>query len=82
MMVIIDLMTALMGVSMGFLAFLVIGGISGASTWIFYPSKSSGPGLIKLLLAVFLGFIAALDARVAERYFCLLPRGLYLYGFS
>jgi uncharacterized membrane protein YeaQ/YmgE (transglycosylase-associated protein family) len=82
MMVIIDLMTTLMGVSMGFLAFLVIGGISGASTWIFYPGKSSGPGLIKLLLAVFLGFIAALASSYLGQYFGLFQSGQMLEWLS
>jgi len=58
-MAIIDLMTALMGVSMGFLAFLVVGGISGASAWIFYPGQSNRPKPGRLLLTAFLGFIAA-----------------------
>jgi uncharacterized membrane protein YeaQ/YmgE (transglycosylase-associated protein family) len=58
-MAIIDLMTALMGVSMGFLAFLLIGGISGLSSWVFYPGQSGAPNPGKLLLAAFLGFIAA-----------------------
>jgi uncharacterized membrane protein YeaQ/YmgE (transglycosylase-associated protein family) len=82
MMVIIDLMTALMGVSMGFLAFIVIGGISGASTWIFYPGKSNGPGWRKLPLAVFLGFIAALVSSYIGQYFGLFQSGQMLEWLS
>ena len=81
-MVIIDLMTALMGVSMGFLAFLVIGGISGASAWIFYPGKSNGPGLGKLLLAAFLGFITALASSYFGQYFGLFQSGQMLEWLS
>jgi uncharacterized membrane protein YeaQ/YmgE (transglycosylase-associated protein family) len=81
-MVIIDLMTALMGVSMGFLAFLVIGGISGASAWIFYPGKSNGRGLRKLLLAAFLGFIAALASSYLGQYFAIFQSGQMLEWLS
>ena len=81
-MVIIELMTALMGVSMGFLAFLMIGGISGASTWIFYPGKSKGLGLRKLLLAAFLGFIAALASSYLGQYFELFQAGQMLEWIS
>jgi uncharacterized membrane protein YeaQ/YmgE (transglycosylase-associated protein family) len=82
MMVIIDLMTALMGVSMGFLAFIVIGGISGASAWIFYPGKSSGPGFRKLPLAAFLGFTAALASSYLGQYFGLFQSGQMLEWLS
>jgi uncharacterized membrane protein YeaQ/YmgE (transglycosylase-associated protein family) len=81
-MVIIELMTALMGVSMGFLAFLMIGGISGASTWIFYPRKSKGAGLRKLLLAAFLGFLAALTSSYLGQYFGLFQSGQMLEWLS
>ena len=68
-MVIIDLMTASMGVGMGFLAFLVIGGISGACAWGFYPgSKSRQKGLQKLLTAGFIGFLAAFAASYLGQY--------------
>jgi len=68
-MVIIDLMTASMGVGMGFLAFVVIGGISGACAWGFYPSaKSRQKGLQKLLTAAFIGFLAAFAASYLGQY--------------
>ena len=68
-MVIIDLMTVSMGVGMGFLAFLVIGGISGACAWGFYPgAKSRQKGLQKLLTAAFIGFLAAFAASYLGQY--------------
>jgi len=81
-MVIIDLMTALMGVSMGFLAFLMIGGISGASAWIFYPGQANRPKLEKLLLAAFLGFVAALGSSYLGQYFALFQSGQMLEWLS
>ena len=81
-MVIIELMTALMGVSMGFLAFLMIGGISGASTRIFYPGKSKGPGPVKLFLAGFLGFIAAAASAYLGQYAGFFQSGQMLEWLS
>ena len=81
-MVIIDLMTLLMGVSMGFLAFLVIGGISGASAWIFYPGQASRPKLGKPLLAAFLGFLAALASSYLGQYLGLFQSGQMLEWLS
>ena len=81
-MAIIDLMTALMGVSMGFLAFLVIGGISGASAWIFYPGRSSGSKPLKLLLVVFLGFIAAAASSYLGQYTGFFQSGQMLEWLS
>ena len=81
-MVIIELMTALMGVSMGFLAFLVIGGISGASAWIFYPGRFNGPGRRKLLLAAFLGFITALASSYLGQYLGIFQSGQMLEWLS
>jgi len=75
---IIDLMTLLMGVTMGFLAFLLIGGVSGASAWIFYPVSSSTPKLGKFLLASFLGFIAAAASSYLGQYFGLFQSGQML----
>jgi hypothetical protein len=81
-MAIIDLMTALMGVSMGFLAFLVIGGISGASAWIFYPGQSKGPKQVKLLLAVFLGFVTAFASSFIGQYLGFFQSGQILEWLS
>ena len=72
---IIDLMTLLMGVTMGFLAFLLIGGASSASAWIFYPSKPgvSKPG--KLLVAALLGFLAAAASSYLGQYLGFFQSG-------
>ena len=74
-MAIIDLMAALMGVSMGFLAFLVIGGISGASAWIFYPGASFGLKPGKILVAFLLGFIAAAASSYLGQYWGFFQSG-------
>ncbi|MFZ4379948.1 MAG: hypothetical protein ACOYN1_09345 [Polynucleobacter sp.] len=79
---IIDLMTLLMGVTMGFLAFLLIGGVSGASAWIFYPGSSSTPNLGKFLLASFLGFLAAAAGSYLGQYFGFFQSGQMLEWLS
>jgi len=82
-MVIIDLMTASMGVGMGFLAFLVIGGISGACAWGFYPgTKSRQKGLQKLLIAGFIGFLAAFAASYLGQYTNFFQAGQMLEWLS
>ena len=82
-MVIIDLMTALMGAGMGFLAFLVIGGISGACAWGFYPgTKSRQKGLHKLLTAGFIGFLAAFAASYLGQYTNFFQAGQMLEWLS
>jgi uncharacterized membrane protein YeaQ/YmgE (transglycosylase-associated protein family) len=78
-MVIIDLMTAFMGVTMGFLAFLLIGGVSGASAWIFYPGTSSrSPNPQRLLLPVLVGFIAAVSSSYLGQYLGFFQSGQML----
>jgi len=77
-MAIIDLMAALMGVSMGFLAFLVIGGISGVSAWIFYPGVSYGVKPGRILIAFLLGAIAAAASSYAGQYWDLFQSGQIL----
>ena len=77
-MAIIDLMTALMGVSMGFLAFLVIGGVSGVSSWIFYPGASGGVKPGRILMAFLLGSIAAAASSYAGQYWDLFQSGQIL----
>ena len=81
-MVIIDLMTLIMGVTMGFLAFLLIGGVSGACAWIFYPGRASGPKPLKLFLASFLGFIAAATSSYAGQYIGFFQSGQMLEWLS
>lgn len=71
-------MAALMGVSMGFLAFLVIGGISGASAWIFYPRASNGLKLGRILIAFLLGAIAAAASSYAGQFWDLFHSGQIL----
>ncbi|WP_281776809.1 hypothetical protein [Polynucleobacter sp. KF022] len=77
-MAIIDLMAALMGVSMGFLAFLVIGGISGVSAWIFYPGPSHGFRPWKILVVFFLGFAAAAASSFLGQYWGIFQSGQIL----
>ena len=78
-MVIIDLMAVFMGVTMGFLAFLLIGGVSGASAWIFYPGTSSGgPNPQKIFLSALLGFITAAVSSYLGQYFGVFQSGQML----
>jgi uncharacterized membrane protein YeaQ/YmgE (transglycosylase-associated protein family) len=82
-MVIIDLMTASMGVGMGFLAFLLIGGISGACAWALYPGvQSRQKSFQKLLTAAFIGFLAALAASYVGQYTNSFQSGQMLEWFS
>ena len=68
---------------MGFLAFLLIGGISGAAAWIFYPGspkKRSNPvirtsNLRGVLVAAFFGFIAAALGSYVGQYLNLFQAG-------
>lgn len=60
-MVIIELMTAIMGVVMGFLAFLLLGGLSGFFAWHFYPkARSFKKRPQQLAIVILLGFFVAL----------------------
>ena len=71
---------------MGFLAFLLIGGASGASAWIFYPGspkKRSNPvartsNFRGLLVSVFLGFVAAALGSLVGQYLNLFQAGQML----
>jgi len=81
-MAIIDLMTALMGVRMGFLAFLVIGGLSGASAWIFYPGQVNQTKPGKFLWAVFLGVLAAAASSYLGQYLGFFQSGQMLEWLS
>jgi uncharacterized membrane protein YeaQ/YmgE (transglycosylase-associated protein family) len=76
-------MTALMGVGMGFLAFLVVGGITGACAWAFYPgaqSRQKSPQ--KLLTAAFMGFLTAFGASYLGQYTNFFQSGQMLEWFS
>ena len=60
-MAIIDLKMVLMGASMGFLAFLVIGALSGVCAWACYPGqKLPGRRWQKLLICALGGFGACI----------------------
>jgi uncharacterized membrane protein YeaQ/YmgE (transglycosylase-associated protein family) len=63
---------------MGFLAFLVIGGISGLSAWMFYPRASSGAKTGKILIAFLLGFFAAAASSYLGQYWGLFQAGQIL----
>ena len=77
-MAIIDLIAVLMGVWMGFLAFLVIGGVSGVSACVFYPGPSHGVKLGKIVIAFILGFIAAMTASYFGQYWGIFQSGQML----
>jgi len=63
---------------MGFLAFLVIGGISGVSAWIFYPGTSCGVRSGRILIAFLLGFLAAAASSYLGQYWGLFQSGQIL----
>jgi uncharacterized membrane protein YeaQ/YmgE (transglycosylase-associated protein family) len=78
-MVIIDLMAVLMGAAMGFLAFLVIGGLTGMLALVFYPGKrQSKPKAKKFLMAALIGFLAALASSYAGQFTGLFQSGQML----
>ena len=82
-MVIIDLMAATMGVAMGFLAFLVIGGLTGVFALAFYPrERKARPGAKKFLMATFIGFIAALTSSYLGQFSGLFQSGQMLEWVS
>ena len=64
---------------MGFLAFLVIGGLSGAFAWVFYPrAKIAKRQLKKILVVIVIGFIAALTSSYAGQFVGLFQSGQML----
>ena len=82
-MVIIDLMAATMGVAMGFLAFLVIGGLTGVFALVFYPGKRQSKAKIqKFLMAVLVGSIAALASSYIGQFAGLFQSGQMLEWLS
>ena len=82
-MVIIDLMAAILGVTMGFLAFLVIGGLTGVLAWVFYPAgRQTKPKAKKLLIAALIGFIVALTSSYAGQLTGLFQSGQMLEWLS
>ena len=82
-MVIIDLMSVTMGVAMGFLAFLVIGGLTGVFALAFYPGKrQSKPKMKKFLMALLVGSIAALASSYIGQFAGLFQSGQMLEWLS
>lgn len=68
---------------MGFLAFLVIGGLCGVFAWVFYPrAKIAKRQLKKILVAIFIGFIAALTSSYAGQFLGLFQSGQMLEWLS
>lgn len=82
-MVIIDLMAATMGVVMGFLAFLVIGGLTGLFTLLFYPGqRRTKPKAKKFVIAALIGFSAALASSYIGQLTGLFQSGQMLEWLS
>ena len=82
-MVIIDLMAAILGATMGFLAFMVIGGLTGLMAWVFYPGgRQTKPRAKKLLMAALIGFLAALTSSYAGQFAGLFQSGQMLEWLS
>jgi uncharacterized membrane protein YeaQ/YmgE (transglycosylase-associated protein family) len=75
-------MRFLMGVRMGFLAFLLIGGATGASAWILYPRGTAGSSPMKLLFAAFLGFLGAVISSYLGQYLNLFQAGQMMEWLS
>jgi len=65
-----------MGVAMGFLAFLVIGGLSGACAWFFYPGYRGSRGSArKLLSTAIVGVVAATASSYLGQYMGFFQSG-------
>jgi uncharacterized membrane protein YeaQ/YmgE (transglycosylase-associated protein family) len=78
-MVIIDLMASTMGAVMGFLAFLVIGGLTGVFALAFYPrERKAKPKINKFLRAALIGFMAALASSYIGQFSGLFQSGQVL----
>jgi uncharacterized membrane protein YeaQ/YmgE (transglycosylase-associated protein family) len=86
-MVIIELMTAIMGVVMGFLAFLLLGGLSGFFAWNFYPQSRTGGRSLKkrsqkLSKVILLGFFVALVSSYIGQFAGIFQSGDMLEWFT
>jgi len=80
-MVIIDLMAATMGVAMGFLAFLVIGGLTGVFALAFYPRERKAKPK-KFLIAALIGLLSALASSYVGQFAGLFQSGQVLEWLS
>ena len=68
---------------MGFLAFLVIGGLSGAFAWVLYPRERKAKlSLKKLLIVVLCGVTAALGSSYIGQFTGLFQSGQMLEWLS
>ena len=72
-----------MGAAMGFLAFLMIGGLSGLFAYVFYPRSTKGKKPKKALLtSLLIGFCAALASSYAGQFTGIFQSGQMLEWFS
>ena len=68
---------------MGFLAFLVIGGLTGVIALVFYPGKrQSKPKIKKFPMVALIGFIAALTSSYIGQFAGLFQSGQMLEWLS
>ncbi|QWD95528.1 hypothetical protein C2759_00735 [Polynucleobacter sp. MG-Unter2-18] len=76
-------MAATMGVAMGFLAFLVIGGLTGVFALVFYPGKrQSKLRAKKFLMAVLVGGVSALASSYIGQFTGVFQSGQMLEWLS
>ncbi|MBU3637759.1 hypothetical protein ICN16_08760 [Polynucleobacter sp. es-MAR-4] len=76
-------MAATMGVAMGFLAFLVIGGLTGVFALVFYPGQRQfKPKAKQFLIAMGIGFLAALASSYIGQFTGLFQSGQMLEWLS
>lgn len=72
-----------MGVAMGFLAFLVIGGLTGVFAWVFYPGqRKAKPKIKRFLMAALIGFISALASSYVGQFTGFFQSGQMLEWLS
>ena len=80
---IIDLMASTMGAVMGFLAFLVIGGLTGVFALAFYPrERKAKPKVKKFLIAALIGLLSALASSYVGQFAGLFQSGQVLEWLS
>ncbi|WP_397391995.1 hypothetical protein [Polynucleobacter sp.] len=68
---------------MGFLAFLVIGGLTGVFTLVFYPGqRKAKPKIKRFLMAALIGFISALASSYVGQFTGFFQSGQMLEWLS